>query len=162
MLASFIVVAHDYFITKQSVDDLYIHVRREMRLTPFLGMKQPAPPNSIMGMDVVMMLKHKGKAAIGYKWRLFKDHQIIQEGITDHNGMSVGINIEFSNGVCGCHPQWFRENSPFNEMRFCDEFLPAYQIEIDEPETVETAAEASPWLSVPLESQDAASEPHVS
>lgn len=160
MLASFTIVAHDYFITKQSVDDLHIHMRREMRRAPFLGMKQPAPHNSIMGMDTVMILKFKGQAAIGYRWTLVKDYQVIQKGITDHNGMSVGIDVKFSNGICSCHPQWFRDHSPFNEMRFCNELLPIYQIEIEGPDIAEITTEASPDFSMPLEACGAASEPH--
>lgn len=160
MLASFTVIAHDYFITKQSVDDLYIHIRREMRRTSFLGMKQPVPINGIMGMDVVMVLKVKGQAAVGYKWTLVRNHQVIQKGITDHNGMSVGINIEFSNGICECHPQWFRDSSPYNEMRFCNVQLPIYQIEIEEPDVTETVTDMSSVLSTQFETCSAASEPH--
>ena len=159
MLASLTIVAHDYFITKQSIGNLHVHIRREMRRTPFIGMKQPAPHNSIMGIDVVMILKFKGQNAIGYNWTLIKEQVIIQKGMTDHNGISSGIDIEFSNGLCQCQPQWFRDNSPFNEMRFCDTVLPKYQIEIEEPDTPGLTREAFLGLSEPQDIFNTANKP---
>ncbi len=169
MIASFIVTAHDYFITEQAVNDLYIHIRREMRLRPYIGMKQPAPQNSCMGMDVVLVVKFKGHIARGYKWKLIKNDLIIQNGITDHNGMAYGLNIGFSNGVCQCRPQWFRttirqSKKPFDiNSRCCAAVLPTYALEFDEPDqSPGLNAVVSPELSVTFEDVLTASVPSES
>lgn len=166
MIASFTIIAHDYFITEQATNELYVYMRREMRRAPLLGMKQPAPQNSFMGMDTVLVCKYKGQVGRGYKWKLLKDGQVIQSGITDHNGMAYGLDIEFSNGLCTCRPQWFRDTSPMAKKepdinkRICGVILPTYQIEFDEPDPPpDSPAVASPELSVPLETSDSALEP---
>jgi len=165
MIASFTITAHDYFITEQAASELYIYMRREMRRSPFLGMKQPSPDNSFMGMDTVLVCKYKGQIARGYKWKLLKDGQVIQDGVTDHNGMAFGLDIEFSNGLCICHPQWFRDTSPLAKeepdinKRCCGVRLPIYQIEFDEPDPPkDDPAVASPESEAALEGGGSASE----
>jgi len=128
--------AHDYFITEQAIDDLYIFMRREMRRSPLPGMKQPIPNNAFMGMDTVLVCKFKGQPAIGYKWKLLKDDNIIQEGETDHNGMSFGLDVIYSNGICKCYPQLFRNTLSLAKIcsdlngRRCDVVLPIYKLNI--------------------------------
>lgn len=160
-IISFNIIAHDYLITEQSINELYINIAREMRRTPFIGMKQPAPSDGFMGMDTVLTATYRGQPARSLQWKLWKDHCLIQEGTTNHNGMSFGLDVEFSNGLCRCRPQWFRKWYETNRGQ-CDVPLPAYQIEFELPaELTKSTETASPVLSVGFGYEPSTSEPHA-
>lgn len=148
--------AHNYFITEQAENNLYILIKREMRRTPYTGMKQPCPPNSVMGMDTVLTVKHNGKVAIGYVFELFKNGMLIQDGITNHDGMAFGLNVAYQNDKCQCNPQIFRKrlNIDINNRR-CSESLLEYAIKIIEPKAPE---DTFPSNSFKFETYNAGSE----
>lgn len=128
----FTIIAHDYLIIRQTVGRLSININREMRQKPFTNMKQPIQHGCMMGMDVIMNLKIMGKPAIGYKWILSKDGDIIQTGITDNQGISEGIDLDFSNGICQCDPTQFRNDS--DDVSHCNAALATYKLEVSLPE----------------------------
>ena len=130
----FTIVAHDYFITEQAIDELYIYMHREMRRVSLTNMKQPAPINGLMGMDTILIIKYKGQPCCNIKWALTKNNKKIQSGATDHNGMSFGLDVAYSNGICQCYPKFFHnynnQNKPDLNKRCCKVLLPIYQLKV--------------------------------
>lgn len=160
---SFQVVAHNYFVTEQAINEIYIFIRRELRQSSFTTMRMLAPTNSFMGMDTVLVVKHKGQPAIYHNWRLLLSTKVIQEGTTDHNGMSFGLEIDTS-ADCHCLPKWFKHTAvndakePDLNKRCCKHPIPVYTLEIYPPEPkegIEKTLEAENDILVPLNASEA-------
>lgn len=124
--------SHDYFITEQSIDDLYVKIYREMCQKPLPGMVQPYRNNVFMGMDTKICVKIFGKPAIGYRWLLFSGENETQRGVLDADGVSRGLNMSLSNGLCKCTPRSFRGRFDPNGF-LCTSDMPSYYIIIKEP-----------------------------
>ena len=138
-MISFPFKAHNYFITEQATDGLYVKIHREMRTKPFIGMKQPAPSNSLMGFDAVLTVKHHGQPAIHFDWQLLKDDVVIQTGKTDHEGKSCHLRIQFCEATCECLPLTFRHTKVLDDWqldlneRLCGQTLPSYVVSVAVP-----------------------------
>lgn len=92
-LASFEFVGARYKITKQSVDDIFIHIWRELRRKPFLGMKQPTPHGGFLGFQCVLEAKKDGLPAVDLPFILYLNKKEIQRGTLDGFGMCTNILV---------------------------------------------------------------------
>jgi len=72
-----------YQIHKEAVNEVFIEIDRKLRRRPLVGMKQPTPPGAMLGWEGALTVKHKGKPAPGYRWKLYRDGQLTQEGRTN-------------------------------------------------------------------------------
>jgi hypothetical protein len=72
-----------YKVHKEAKDEVLVDIERKIRRVPLVGMKQPTPHGAMLGWEGALLLKHKGKAASGYKWKLYRDNILDQEGRTD-------------------------------------------------------------------------------
>ncbi len=116
------------------IDDFYINIHREMRVTPFVGMKQPAPSGSVMGLGAILLVKRKGKPAINHRYNLLINGSEIESGVTDQDGMAyIGIPL---NRECQCIPKYAKK-------RLCDNSTVKCIVTIDEPHILEAFPLAS-------------------
>ena len=134
MLISVEFNSHNYFMFDEYIDDFYINIHREMRVYPFVGMKQPAPPGSTMGLGTILLVKKKGKPAINHIYRLLINGLEVQSGIIDSDGV-VYLDIPF-NYHCQCAPKCSKRS-------LCDNSKAKCAIEISEPYIVEAFSLAS-------------------
>lgn len=77
-----------YQVHKEATNEILIEIERKLRRAPLVGMKQPTPPGAILGWEGAMTMKHKGKPAPGYRWKLYRDKVLTQEGRTDEKSES--------------------------------------------------------------------------
>lgn len=137
-LAQFKIAAHNFFVTEQAENEIYVYIRREFRTFPLLGMKMPTPQSAFLGMDTVLVVKHKGQPAIEYSFSLLKDNIEIQAGYTNHLGMFHGLDIIFADSVCECDPARFKNHKSNKKkdsnlnLRCCKKNVPIYTLEINE------------------------------
>ncbi len=149
LLAQFEFRAHDYFITEQAVNDVYVLIKRSMRQCKLPNMSIPSPSNSLMGMDTTLSVKYNGQPAQYFPYELLLDGQSIQIGKTDNVGISYGLDVRFSNGYCDCRPYWFkdtevlRKKEPNLNLRCCGKNLPKYQLSVYLPEAISVATEST-------------------
>ena len=137
--AQFRFAAHNFFVTEQAINEIYIHIRREMRSTPLPSMKMPTPHYCLLGLDTVMVIKHKGQPAPFFKYQLYRNELLIQEGMADGLGMVYGLDILYSIKTCLCRSEWFKNNAhtpkkkksePNLNLRCCKKDLPIYDLHI--------------------------------
>lgn len=85
-------------LTRQGNDTLLVIVDRELRIKPFIGMKQPTPAGAFMGYEAYLIIHHFGKPAKHFPWILYAKRgdilEEIQHGNTDENGRSGDLNID--------------------------------------------------------------------
>lgn len=170
--ARFRFAAHNFFITEQASNEIYILIRREMRTAPLPSMKMPTPHYCILGLDAVMTIKHKGQPAPFYSYKLYRNELLIQTGAADGLGMVYGLDVIYSPDKCGCRPEWFKnvvytpkkkKSEPNYNMRCCKVDLTLYDLEITPSEPASFDEEGIKMLDdslTPVEVQDA-SEGHL-
>ena len=120
---------HRYFITDAGDENYNVIIYREMRLTPYEGMKQPTPVGAILGWDTVMRVLYKGKPAYNHTFKLGLQGEMIQSGHFNHDGMFYGLMISM-NESCECIPF----DCIKNESRLCDKELDLYEVYLEEPQ----------------------------
>lgn len=97
LLAEFEFQNHDFKLLQEAKDEVYVQIDRECRRTPFPNMKQPTPRGGILGMEAVLVIKHRGLPGI-FEWELFHNDNHIQSGQTNDKGISGALNIPLSYG----------------------------------------------------------------
>ena len=134
MLLSVEFNSHNYFMFDEYIDDFYINIHREMRMHPFVGMKQPSPSGSTMGLGAILLVKKKGKPAVNHRYRLLINGMEVDSGIIDNDGIAY-LDMPF-NCYCQCTPKCSKSS-------LCDGSKAKCAIEVSEPYIVEAFSLAS-------------------
>lgn len=84
----------EFHITCQSHNDIYIRIWREVRRSPFIGMKQPTPHGGICGLQCMLEVKKSGLKAAGLYFILYRNKKEIQRGILNDKGIYEGLAVK--------------------------------------------------------------------
>jgi hypothetical protein len=101
LIASFVFENKDdpdngrYRIHKEAKSEILVEIERKLRRKPLIGMKQPTPAGAMLGWEGAIAIKNKGQIADGYRWKLYCENTLIQEGRTDEHGED-SLDIELS------------------------------------------------------------------
>ena len=76
----------EYLRLEYADDEMFVSVRRQMRLIPYTGMKQPCPAGGMLGLEVILEVKDFGKPASDYKWELCLGRRKMNHGKIGHAG----------------------------------------------------------------------------
>jgi hypothetical protein len=125
---------HKYELLSVSTEDYNILIYREQRLLPFVGMRQPAPVGSTLGISVVMSVMFRGQPARHHIFRIFKDNELIDSGELDGYGQFSGVKIK-TDQVCECVPIDLN-----NSSSKCLKSVELYHLELDPPEASSLAS----------------------
>jgi len=99
ILKTFEFLNSDFNIIKESKDDVYIKIWREIRRNPLPGMKQPTPHGGFLGTQVVLEVKYDGLPAKEYNFELSQGNSVIQNGTTDNAGRFYGLEVSESDDM---------------------------------------------------------------
>lgn len=119
---------HKYELLHHGNAEYHIELYREQRLHRYETMKQPVPFGAMMGLDLVLKVKHLGKPASNYLARIYKDNTLICSGMLNENGYIFGIPIPLDR-KCQCVPTGLS-----NTKEHCEQDVDGYDLELVPPD----------------------------
>lgn len=69
-------------------------VEWRIRRAPYMGMKQPTPPGTILGSESILQLRYGGKPLRNYSFKVYENDSLISGGWTNDGGYSSNIGVK--------------------------------------------------------------------